>query len=163
MRTSVNAGFATLLGAPVTSPGYLIEIEFSTTLRFSTRGTITIGATTWTQRSFQVSGFPTPTITFIDSDNVIAAFLYNDKVRGRAIRIWKFDGEAPTATEYSQIQELHGDDFSINKRATIIRTVLKGADSVKEPDTRIVRNAVRQEIIEPGTKFFWGAELYTVE
>jgi len=162
-RSSVGSGFETKLSAAVTSPGFLIEIAFSTVLRFSTRGDITISGTTWYARPFKVSGPPRPTITITDTDNVIAAYLQTEKIAGKAIKLWKFDGDAPTSLEYTQYFEGEGDDYTINKTSTVIRAVQKGVDTRKEPSMRIVRNSVRQEITKPGTKIYWGTELYTLE
>ena len=58
---------------------------------------------------------------------------------------------------------VEGDDYTINKTSTVIRAVQKGVDTRKEPSMRIVRNSVRQEITKPGTKIYWGTELYTLE
>ena len=128
-RPSVGGTFETKLGAAVTQPGYLLEIEFSTTVRWSTRGTLTWNSQTWTGREFKVQmsggrGMDARlTLTLNNHDNAIGTLCLADGVGNRNIRLWTFTGNAPGLTDCSQIFGGIGDTFSLTKRRVTIQAV----------------------------------------
>ena len=104
-RPSVGGAFETKLSGAVTQPGYLLEIEFSTTVRWSTRGTLTWNSQTWVGREFKVQmsggrGMDAKlTLTLSNNDNAIGTLCLADGVGNRNIRLWKFTGNAPSLTD----------------------------------------------------------------
>ena len=168
-RPSVGGAFETKLSGAVTQPGYLLEIEFSTTVRWSTRGTLTWNSQTWVGREFKVQmsggrGMDAKlTLTLLNNDNAIGTLCLADGVGNRNIRLWKFTGNAPSLTDCSQIFGGIGDTFSLTKRRVTIQAVPKGMEVIKEPSLRIVRNAVRAELTPAGTRVPWNGEIFILQ
>ena len=168
-RPSVGGTFETKLSAGITQPGFLLEIEFATTVRWSTRGTLTWNSLTWTGREFgvQMSGGrgmdARLTLTFNNHDNSIGTLCLADGIGNRNVRLWKFTGNTPSLTDCSQIFGGIGDTFSLNKRKLTIQAVPKGLEVIKEPSIRIVRNSIRNEMTTAGTRIPWNGEIFILQ
>jgi hypothetical protein len=112
MRTlagSTNSGVT----ATVTLPGYLIQIAFATTLRLSTRGTLTWNSQTWTAADVRLSGLSVDSsrsslngeLAIGNADLAIGAQVLSEGVSGRAVIVWAFYGESPALADPVKVFE----------------------------------------------------------
>lgn len=100
MRT-VSTPTSDAASALVTQPGYLVEIGFTTPLRLSSRGTVSVLGNTWTAWDVQVAGVAhdaarpatSGTLTLGDQDLSISALVLGG-VAGRQLRVWRYFAEA---------------------------------------------------------------------
>ncbi len=168
MRT-ITPGHDGRLNAPVTAPGYLLQIDFPTVLRWSNRGDVSFGGNVFAGRSFVVQGpqlnrdaQTTLTVSTPNHDNAIGTVLLTDKLFNRRVQLWSFDGDPDTDGVVSLFDGV-GDKCRVGMRECVMQCVLAGQTVVKEPAIRIVRNAVRQTITPSGSRIAWGDELFVLE
>jgi len=99
MPRNLPTAVATAIGQPVTRPGYLIQLDSATPIRFSTRGTVLYDGQWWLDGA-AVSGLSqsaasTPTVTIPNQDNSGSALLLGDRLIDVRARIWAYDAGAP--------------------------------------------------------------------
>jgi len=99
MPRSLPATLASAIGQPVTRPGYLIQLDSATPIRFSTRGTVLYDGQWWLEGA-AVSGLSqsaasAPTVTIPNQDNSGSALLLGDRLIDVRARIWAYDAGAP--------------------------------------------------------------------
>ncbi len=96
------------VAAAVTTPGYFVEFGWSTTGRYSTRGTLTWNAQTWTATDVRVAGLADDaasaaldgTLIFGNADLAIGTLVFAQGVAGKSVRVWAFYGDtAPGASD----------------------------------------------------------------
>jgi hypothetical protein len=81
--------------APVTRPGYLIEIGFAPVRYFSTRGLQSWSGHTWVSSGWVFSG---QQLTLPGGDPSMTQLILSQGVVGRVVRVWLFYGEVATDT-----------------------------------------------------------------
>lgn len=163
-RASVGSGLAAKLAGAVTTPGYLVEIQFDTPVYWSSVGSFTWDSQAWTQYDFRVGLSDSRlTLNFKNHDNVMGATVLADGVSNRVVKLWKYEGVSPGATDVVQIFEGLGDTYALNPREVAIRCIPAGYEVIKEPNLRILRNSVRQEITPAGTRVPWNGEIFILE
>lgn len=103
---TLSSAMSTAVGRRITEPGLFIEIQFSTIVRLSTRGTTTWNALTWTQSNVKAENIEMSmnivqalSLRFGDADNSIAAFLLNANPTGLGVKVWVFDASAIAAAD----------------------------------------------------------------
>lgn len=115
MESSVNS--------TVTKPGYLIEIGFSTTLRFSTLGDVTWAGNAFSgARSISVRGLTDAagTIEFGNADDGLTALLLNEGVADKSVRVWVADANALGDDDPVLIFDGVGDEVTVStEKATV--------------------------------------------
>lgn len=101
MRTDISQEMTDAIEQHHTSPGYLIEINFPSPLRCSTRGTVAALGHVWISTSVQVEGITFNVaaaqkgkLTFFDPDGSIGSLLSHHGLADREIVIYHFDAEA---------------------------------------------------------------------
>src|SRR5881296_792885 len=117
MSRTLTAGTLSEIGAAVTRPGYLVEIDFATILRLSSRGTMPWNGNTYTAWYVQISGVGFDagkaqggSLTLGDFDDSISALILDQGIADRAIRIWKIYGETPGPSDAVPLFAGVGDD-----------------------------------------------------
>ena len=100
MRT-LSSKTATAIAQPVTAPRYLVELGFSSTLRYSSRETLTWNSLSWVSAGILVDSIApdSASITLGNSDNSISAIVLGEGVRDKSIKIWALDGASPYAVD----------------------------------------------------------------
>lgn len=100
----LSTGMAAAIAAPVTQPGYLIELLYSTPVRLCSRGDLTVLGNDWADYPFSLSGIDvdavTPTqqgrISFGNADLMVSTLVLGPEgISDITINIWKFYGDAP--------------------------------------------------------------------
>src|SRR6185295_8938231 len=77
------------LAAPVTLPGYLIEIAFAPVRYFSTRGVQTWATHTWVSSGWR---FTTDRLSLPGGDPAMTQLILSQGVVSRRVRVWMFYG-----------------------------------------------------------------------
>ncbi|MEG1971121.1 MAG: hypothetical protein RR101_13505 [Burkholderiaceae bacterium] len=104
MRT-LTAALTSALGAPVTRPAFLVQIDFSTPRRWSTWANVMRGADWFYASDVRIEGLQVEagrvrgSLVVGNLDNVIGALVLNEGVSDRRIRVWGDDAGADTAAD----------------------------------------------------------------
>jgi hypothetical protein len=97
---SLSSTLATALGAPVTQPAVLVQIDFSTTQRWSSFATRTWGGHTWHRwplalRNLVVQAYDLSGQLELDNrDDQAAALVLGEGITDRTITLWGYDAAA---------------------------------------------------------------------
>lgn len=107
MPRTVSPATQTAIQQPVTTPGYLIELHFSSILRLTTRGEIvTWNGFSWAPQGFGRrpvtlsegrSGVQSGLLTFANHDNSFSALLLGEGCAGKRCNIWIIYGAGSIA------------------------------------------------------------------
>ncbi len=168
MRTLTPAQIADT-AATATAPGYLIELNFPTVLRLSSRQDQSWGGYTWTGgRIARISGIASDgrgeqraTLDLINTDLTYSALVLADGVADTGCRIWTFYGDNPDDATLVldgvlDAAEIGMDRVSINVVGQNIRTATF-------PRRRIGRGIGINQLRPAGTKVTWGGQTYILE
>lgn len=147
----------------ITSPAYLVKIDFSTVLRLSSRADQSWDGYTWTggrlgKVQISVAGGQ---IELINSDLLAGALVLNEGVTDRAVSIWAFDGDNP-ATPTAVFVGV-GDKLEI--AADRVRITLTAASRRTQYSPRRFINAASgfNHLIPAGSKILWGGQTFVLE
>lgn len=135
MSRTLSTGMGSAVDATITTPGYLLEIEFSTPTRLCTRGDLTVLGNDWTGWGFSLSGFgidatsakQTGTISISNRDNDISTLILEEGISDRAVRIWKFYTDAPSDDDPVLIFDGVGAQSDIDTASGQIKITLRQA------------------------------------
>ncbi|MDR0250697.1 MAG: hypothetical protein LBI35_05245 [Burkholderiales bacterium] len=101
MRTDIAPQMDDAIERHHTAPGYLLQIDFPSPLRCSTRGNVMFDGHVWVSMSMKIEGITfnsagaqKGTLTFFDSDSSIAGLLQNHGIADRKITVLYFDAGA---------------------------------------------------------------------
>lgn len=172
MKT-LTAAVQTEIAKPVTLPGYLVEIMFSTPFRVSSRGDINWDGKVFIAWGFDVQGLDTDaarsalqgTLDFLNTDNALGTLVLNEGVADRAIRVWQIYGEAPGTFDPVPMFAGAGDDASLDPKAGRCQITLMQAGGVTlfAPRSYITREAGFNFLPASGTIINWGGEQYRLD
>jgi len=173
MARELSAAFTTALSAPVTVPGYLIEIGFAAPFRLCTRTTITWNSLTWSRWGAELRGFVTDgaqsvvggALILENTDNTISTLILAEGIAERSIKIWQIYGETPGVIDALYLMEGVGDGarIDINNRRVEISVMQAGGVTLYTPRLYITRENGFQAIPVNGTLISWAGENYVLE
>lgn len=172
MKKTVTVQVQTEIAQPVTKPGYLVEIAFSTPLRLSSRGDIN-----WNGGVFITWGFDVQidvdatrsalagSVVLNNTENALGTLVLLEGVADRQIKVWQIYGDAPGL--YDVVPHFFGscDEASIdptNGRVSI-SVMQSGGVTLYAPRTYITREAGFNFLPAAGTIIPWGGEQYRLE
>lgn len=170
MRT-LGGATTTEVGAAVTRPGYLIEIAFSTTVRFSSRGTISWSGQTWTAYDCNVRGLGVDSsevqtegaLDIGNADLVMSTLILSEGVSGRAVRVWKFYGDASALADPVLLFDGMADEATISDNGRVLITLQQaGGRTLYCPRTYITPDAGFHWLPPQGQKITWNGETITL-
>lgn len=99
---SLSGLISAALGAPVTKPAVLVQVDFAAVRRWSSHGTISWGGNTWTAVGMRVDDLAVGVLAVSGSllmsnvDDVIGTLVLAEGVKDRAITIYGYDAAEPT-------------------------------------------------------------------
>lgn len=170
MRT-LGGATTTEVGAAVTRPGYLIEIAFSTTVRLSSRGTIDWSGQTWSAYDCSVRGLAADSaevqtdgaLDIGNADLAMSAYILGDGVSGRAVRVWKFYGDATALADPVLLFDGIADEAVIADDGRVSITLQQaGGRTLYCPRTYITPDAGFNWLPAQGQKITWNGETITL-
>lgn len=170
MRT-LTTPTANATASTVTTPAYLVEIEFSTVLRLSTRNDQSWGGYTWTGgRLGKVSGLSwdgkgqqTGALDLINTDLVYSALVLNEGVADRRVRVWKFYGDNPATLDPVAVFDGVADAADIGPDAVRLTLVGQNNKTLYSPRRFIGPATGFNHLCPAGTKITWGGQTYILD
>jgi len=173
MPRVLSAGFTAALSAPVTVPGYLVEINFATPFRMCSRATITWNGLTWSRWGVELRGIVTDgaqsaisgSLLMENTDNTLGTLILGEGVADRAIKIWQIYGETPNVIDALFLMQGVGDSASIDINAGTVEVSImqSGGATLYTPRRYITREEGFQAIPANGTVVQWAGESYVLE
>ena len=170
MTRTLSAPTTTAVGLDVVSPGYLVEINFATPLRLSTRGTLTWNSLTWTTWDFDVRGLAADSsgstqggsLTLWNGDYTISALVLGEGVANRAVNVYQFYGESPALADPVHIFAGVVDDAQLEPtNATVtLRLVQTNARALFAPRHYITPDSGFSYLPAAGTVISWDGQQY---
>lgn len=152
----------------VTTPAYLVWIDFSATLRLSSRGDQSWDGQTWTGGrlggigglSWDGKGQQSGTLELINTDLALSALVLGEGVADRAVRIWKFYGDNPALDDPVAVFYGVMDDADIG--ADVVRLTLDGQNvrTLSSPRRFIGAGTGFNHLTPAGKKITWGGQTY---
>ncbi len=168
MRTLHSTLLATL-GATVTQPGYLVQIDFSTPVRLSTLGDLSFNGYTWTAADIKVRGLGVDekggqggSLVFANTLDDVGALVLGEGIADRRVRVWACDAGA--ATHSVAIFDGVGDDASIAENGAVTITLAASAMATSHwPRRRINRATGFTTLMPAGARLTVGGQPYILE
>ena len=163
MAKTLAASIATATGQRVTTPGYLVQIDFSTVLRLSTRGDQSYGGYTWTAgRLGKVdAGEGGGSIELLNGDLAMSALVLNEGLAGRAVTVWAFYADNPTDVE--QVFAGVADASDIGQAVVRTRLLPEGRNTQYSPRRFINAASGFNTLMPAGTRLTWGGQTFVLE
>lgn len=147
MRT-VSTATQAKLGQTHTQPGYLIELAFSTMIRYSTRGDVTWNSKIFAQYDVRVDGIQSDQnggadarIVVGNTDLSFSALMLNEDPQDKPARIWKFYEGAAALADPVAIFDGVVDSVDFSHQAVTLNLANGNADTLFIPRGRITREA----------------------
>jgi len=165
MSRTLPSSISTAVAQPVTQPGYLIQIDATSTLRYSTRATLTYDSQTWTGGArvdrLNTARGGVAAVALPNADNALSALILADALTDKRTRIWAIYGDGPTDATLMFDGVVDGSD-AIGVLECIINLADNGSARSSIPDV-VIGPPLANHLVPPGTQINWGNTIYTVE
>lgn len=162
----ISAPATAALVGDVTTPGYLVEIGFSSPYRASSRGTVTWNGGIYIAAGFSAQISPGDTsVRFFDADLTLTTIVLTDGIENRTVRVWGFSAEAPG---YADVWPLFdGRGVSADGNSSNVALTIKAAGVFREspyiPRLYITKEAGFNWIPAAGKVVNFGGERFVLE
>jgi len=153
---SLSSPHNTALGAPVTRPALLVQIDFATVRRWTSAGTVAWNSQTWTSYDVRVDGLAVEalrvsgTLAIGNLDDVIGGLVLSEGVQDRAITLYSYDAAATAAADVQWLCSAVGAGADISAREVRIALRHK-SEFVASPRTFANAAAGFNNAMPPGT------------
>lgn len=165
MAKTLTPTLTTATAQTVTQPGYLVELNFSTVLRLSTRGDQSWNSLPWTGgrlgkvRVTDGGG----TVDVINTDLAAGALALNEGVADMPIRVWAFHTDNPDLADVVPVFYGVGDGVEIGDDAIRIRLAADGRRTSYTPRRFVNAAAGFNHLLPAGSRISWGGEVFILE
>jgi len=165
MSRTLPASISTAVAQPVTQPGYLIQIDADSTLRYSSRATMSYNGQSWLGGA-RVDRLDTArggdaAVALPNVDNALSALILADALTDKRIRIWGIYSDSPTDAELLFDGLVDGAD-AIGALECVLNLTDNGSARSSIPDVTI-GPPLANHLVPPGTQISWGTTTSTVE
>jgi hypothetical protein len=165
MSRTLAASISTATEQPVTQPGYLIQIDAASTLRYCTRATLPYDGHSWLGGA-RVDRLDTApggdcAIALPNADNAMSALILADALTDKRARIWAIYSDSPTDAELMFDGVVDGAD-ALGALECVVTLTDNGSARSSIPDVTI-GPPLANHLVAPGTQITWGNITYTVE
>lgn len=158
MKTTLSAALLTELGKTITRPGFLVEIGFATTLRYSSLGTLTWNGQDWTAYDVSVRlpnadgrGFNGAEIVVGNQNAAFGVICLLEGIAGKTVRVYQlYGGATATADGYLAFNGV-GDTCVIDQDKVRIKAVVPTVMAHYSPRRRINASTGFTSIIPSGS------------
>jgi len=153
-RPNLPTGIPAEVVKPITKPGYLIELGFSPTMRFSSRGPQNWAGFFWISSGFQFKG---SMLMLPGGDPALTSRIIAEGAADRSCRVWMFYSD--TATDANTLLLFSGyidgaPDLIENITLSLYSTSAKG---LYAPRRKITRENGFSVLTAPGLRIQFGA------
>lgn len=170
MPQTISSALATAFAGPVTQPGYLVQINASQILRWSTLGNITYNGVPWTNQDFEVRGLkwdptqdPVAKLRVQNLDGAIGAFFMLEQLVDVTVDIWQVAAGVLGAGDAAQMPRMVIDDCAIGLDWIEIGLVGYASMNAMSPRRRVEAASGFSYALPPGTQIAWGNEIFILE
>jgi hypothetical protein len=168
MKT-LDAATLTELSATVSRPLLLVEIDFSSVIRMSSRSDVSWNGYTWTSQSIKVDGISVDgsggsacKLTIGNTDNMIGAILLNERIADKAIQVWEAWLDPTNIPRVVSRFTGVGDSFEIGSQSAVINAVAAGTNLRHAPRQMISVAGGFSRLRPEGYKMNWNGVDYTL-
>lgn len=153
--------------SPNTSPLYLVQLSFATTtLRYSSFGTLTWRGLTWLGRNLTVSGLGSdgaPSVEVFDADATLRTLILSDGIADRPVDIWSADQRALGAGDPVLLFSGVGGALRWAGGRVSLSTARANARSSLCPRTRMTPETGYNFLAPAGYEFRWGDRIVRLD
>jgi hypothetical protein len=155
MRT-LSSSMATAVAAPVTRPGVLVSIAFSTTQRYSSAGTISWNGFTWTTANVKLENLAVDalqlsgTLVIGNHDDAIGALILAQGIQDKAITLYGIDATATATADVVWLATAVGASCELNEFEARIG-LRHRSEFVASPRTYVNAAAGFNQLLPAGT------------
>lgn len=163
MAKTLAASLVTDTAKRITTPGYLVEINFTSPLRLSTRADQSYGGYSWTGgRLGKVdAGEGGGSLELLNADLAMSALVLGEGLADRAVTVWAFYADNPTDVE--QVFAGVADSSEIAVDRVRVRLVPENRRTMYSP-RRFINSAAGFNTLAPaGTRVSWGGQTFVLE
>lgn len=172
MTRIVSAAVATAIAQPVTGPGYLVEIGFSTWVRLSSRGSLDVLGNHWSAWGLGITGIgvdatsaiQSGTLNIANTDLTMSTLILTEGISDKAINIYKFYGEHPADADVTMLFSGVGGEATIDTNSGMVSLKLRQArDSVQFAPAKYITVDQGFSMLPPaGTVIEFGGQTYVL-
>lgn len=173
MPRTVSVSIDAAISQPITAPGYLLEMSFSSVIRLCSRGDLTVLGNDWLGWNFSVSGIGVDgtsgtqngSLSISNTELDISTLILEEGIADRVIRVYKFYGDAPADNDPILLFEGVGGNTEIDTAASFVKVSLRQAkDSVQfAPSKYITVEQGFSMLPPPGTIIDFGGQSYILQ
>lgn len=160
MPRTLPGSLGTAITAPVTAPGYLVQLGFPIPLRYSTIATST--PTTWDSRLWTAGGVEVLSVSATDArislrnhDNSISALVLGNQLHRVTCAVWQIYGSDAVALFDGWV-----DEATLGPR--VVLTAIAQSRAVQVPSDFIAPPTFNH-LTPPGTPISWGTNTIYLE
>jgi hypothetical protein len=165
---SLSSPSIAALGAIVTQPAYLIQINWSTVSRLTTGATLTWGGYSWLSESVALSGLQWgkdglqgATLRLGNNDQRYSALTLNNATAGVSAVVYAYDQAATAAGDPVKVFDGYCGKVDLDDDSVTIALRTDGALTC--PRTRVSPANGFNHLPPRGTVIMWGAQRYVLE
>jgi hypothetical protein len=176
-KRALTLPFEQQIDDAVTTPGYLVQIDFSTPLRLCTRGNVVFNGSAFSERAIDVSALTTSggnasmtgSLKFQDLDRLLAAYILTENFVEKRTRVWKYYGDVADGASINQLMPVnlfdgYIDGCQIDGSWNVSISLLSGAGDVTYvPNKRITAENGFNWLPQKGKVIDFGGEKFTLE
>lgn len=158
MPRTVSVAVSTAVALPVTSPAYLVEIGFATTLRYATHRSVTWGGVAWAAAGIVVETVSAQEarLALANPDNAVSALVLGHSLADVPVQIYAYYGDDAELVFSGTLDEAP----DIGPRVVLTARGFSGASSY--PNLRIAAPQFNH-ITPAGTEIRWGNDVLILE
>lgn len=155
------------LSLTITSPGYLVQIGYGSTLRLSSMGDITYGSATWLAADLKVSGVKqdgkggnSASMSVGNTDNTYGAIVLNEGASDIPVIIYACYAGAPGEAVQVFSGVTDGAEISVDK---VQFTLVAQANKTLFCPRVFIAPPVFNFLQPEGTRVPWGSEVFSLD
>ena len=168
---SLSAPLLAALAATITRPGFLVVIAFASgTLTLSSRGTVTIGATTYTAADMDIAGLGADakgeqrgTLRLGNTDGAIGVIVLNEANADWAVWVYVYDAAAILAGDVVEIFAGAGNGAVLDERWVTIELTSERTSTQFIPAQYLTQEQGFSFLPPAGMRIVTPAGIYTLE
>jgi len=166
MGRNLSVGMQSAIAGKITRPAYLIEMAFSTLLRYSTGTLSSWNGNVWIPVKADIAlgmGGDRAGISIWDYDATLRTLLLLEGVTDREVKVWQYDDNAVGPLDPALVFSGVGTGSRIAQGSVNIELAVLNSGKMLCPRERICAATGFSILVEAGTLIPWGSKVLKVE